>query len=80
MKYYTERYSSEISDCIHIIVMIVITLALVFGTMSCINYLSEPIWNDGQCINCETRYELRGASKGLKYYSCPDCGQEVQRY
>lgn len=59
-----------------ILLLIVLTFGLMFGVNSC----SASIWNDGICTNCETRYELRGVSKGLKYYACPDCGQEVGRY
>ena len=59
-----------------ILILIVLWIAIVFGTNSC----SASIWNDGICTSCETRYELRGVSKGLKYYACPDCGQEVSRY
>ena len=57
-------------------ILIVISLGLMFGVNSC----SASIWNDGVCTNCETKYELKGVSNGLKYYSCPDCGQEVNRY
>lgn len=59
-----------------ICVLIAISLAIMFGVNSC----SASTWNDGVCTSCETRYELRGVSKGLKYYACPDCGQEVTRY
>ena len=57
-------------------VLIVISLALMFGVNSC----SASTWNNGICTNCETRYELRGVSDGMKYYACLDCGQEVIRY
>lgn len=59
-----------------ICILIVISLVMMFGVNSC----SASTWNNGICTKCETRYELRGASDGLKYYSCPDCGQEVSRY
>ena len=48
--------------------------------MSGINALTSSDWNDGDCPDCEVKYELRGASSGLKYYACPECGREVQRY
>ena len=51
-------------------------LLIIFGTNSC----SADDWNYGECPKCETRYELRGASRGLKYYACPDCGKEVERF
>lgn len=55
---------------------IVIIFLLIFAMNSC----SASTWNNGVCPDCEARYELRGASRGLKYYSCPECGQEVERY
>lgn len=51
-------------------------LAIIFFINSC----SASKWNNGLCSECEIRYELRGVSKGLKYYTCPKCGQEVSRY
>ena len=44
------------------------------------DYIHEETWNNGICAECDTRYDLRGVSNGLKYYSCPECGQEVRRY
>lgn len=61
---------------ISIILVISFVIIMVFGINSC----TAETWNDGVCEKCEIRYELRGVSKGLKYYSCPECGQEVQRY
>ena len=53
-----------------------LALVITFAVNSC----SADDWNYGECPKCETRYELRGASRGLKYYACPDCGKEVERY
>lgn len=55
-----------------------ILVLLVVGTNSC----SASDWNDGICPNCNVRYELRGAAGDLhlKYYVCPECGKEVERY
>ena len=61
---------------ISIIALIILTLLIV----SSVNMLTSSDWNDGDCPDCEARYELRAASKGLKYYACPECGREVQRY
>lgn len=45
------------------------------------NLTTETEWNEGICPKCEVRYELRAAGRyGLKYYACPECGQEVERY
>lgn len=66
--------------CLGSIIGIVLTLLLVFAMIFGVNSCTAETWNDGICIKCETRYELRGASRGIKYYACPECGQEVQRF
>lgn len=67
-------------DCLSAILIFIIAMAFLFFIMMGINSCSSSTWNDGICPKCEIRYELRGASQGLKYYACPDCGNEVQRY
>lgn len=61
-----------------ILAVIGILVLVVVGTNSC----SASDWNDGICPNCNVRYELRGAAGDLhlKYYVCPECGKEVERY
>lgn len=76
MSYYSRNYKSSDGSLTIIFICIVLTFLIVFGTNAC----SASTWNDGICPDCEVRYELRGASKGLKYYACPECGQEVERY
>lgn len=61
---------------ITLLVGIAVIILVIFSHNAC----SADIWNDGICPKCETRYELRGVSNGFKYYVCPDCGQDVQRY
>ena len=63
-----------------IVIIISVLIALIFLIMSGTNALTSSDWNDGDCPDCEVKYELRGASSGLKYYACPECGREVQRY
>ena len=75
-KHYSNSDNELWSGAITLIIAIVIILLLIFGTNSC----SASKWNEGICPDCEVRYELRGASQGLKYYSCPECGNEVNRY
>ena len=76
MSYYSRNYRSSDGSLTTILICIVFMFLIVFGTNAC----SASTWNDGICPDCEVRYELRGASKGLKYYACPECGQEVARY
>ena len=59
---------------------VIICFALVFLIMFGFNTCTYSEWNDGQCPECNVRYELRGVSKYMKYYACPKCGNEVQRY
>jgi hypothetical protein len=69
-------YEGCLAPIISIIMCIALVLCIMIGTNSC----SAPQWNDGICPHCDTRYELRAANDGLKYYACPDCGNEVKRY
>jgi hypothetical protein len=62
------------------LIMMVICLVLIFVVAAGVNACSSQTWNNGVCPDCDVRYELRGASRGLKYYACPECGQEVERY
>ena len=73
MSYYSKRNNTSWTE---IIILLLILIAIIFCTNSC----SAQTWNNGICPDCNIRYELRGASRGLKYYACPDCGQEVSRY
>ena len=75
MNYYSRNSSSDDN-----LATAIICLVLAFTLMLGVNACSAQTWNNGICTECETRYELRGASRGLKYYACPDCGQEVSRY
>ena len=59
---------------------ILIPIALIFIIMFGVNACSSTDWNDGECPKCDIRYEMRGVSRGLKYYVCPECGTEVERY
>lgn len=74
MGYYKKR-PSNISWATIIICFILILLINFSG-----NLFTASKWNNGYCPECETRYELRSVYRGTKYYSCPDCGQEVTRY
>ena len=76
MGYYSRNYHSSDNSGGSLVITIIILLLLTFGLNSC----SAPTWNDGICPRCEARYELRGVSRYVKYYSCPECGQEVRRY
>lgn len=64
------------ASLIMIVVCIVLLITLVFGSNAC----TASEWNDGICPDCRVRYELRGVSDYRKYYVCPKCGREVNRY
>lgn len=72
------RYRSHYNDTswTEIIVLFALLILFMFGFNAC----TSSKWNDGVCPDCHTRYELRGVSKYMKYYSCPECGNEVERY
>ena len=73
------RYNDNF-DLLASLLCIAFAIGILFLTMIGTNSCSSHNWNDGVCPHCEVRYELRAASQGLKYYVCPDCGQEVNRY
>lgn len=62
------------------IISIIIVFAMCAFIVLIVNSCSRQDWNNGTCPVCEVRYELRGISEGLKCYSCPNCGKEVERY
>lgn len=59
---------------------ILICLALVIFIMIGYNTCTASEWNDGVCPKCNESYVLRGVHDGIRYYSCPKCGNEVSRY
>lgn len=73
-------YSHDNYGCLSVILSLIVVVALLFVLMFGVNACSASDWNDGICPHCHIRYELRGVSKGLKYYACPKCGQEVERF
>lgn len=78
MSYYSRNYSDDdISTNLSIIGICIVLILLIVG---CHNTSTQDVWNNGICPDCEVRYELRGVSKYLSYYACPECGQEVSRY
>ena len=74
MSYYS-KYDSNF-DWWSIIICIALVLFLVFGFNTC----TASEWNDGKCPKCHEDYELRGAHDGIRYYSCPKCGNEIERF
>jgi hypothetical protein len=75
MSYYSNKNDNNGSLYGLILCVIILTLMPIFP-----NSCSASEWNNGVCPDCEVRYELSGASRGLKYYSCPQCGNEVKKY
>ena len=80
MGYYSRNYRNNDYGWSTSIIMLVVSIAFLVIFMLGVNCCSSSDWNNGDCPKCETRYELRGASRGLKYYACPKCGKEVQRF
>lgn len=62
----------------------IILLIVIIGVIEVIRYSSQTPdseWNNGICPECEVRYEMKAVYfGGWKYYSCPECGKEVERY
>lgn len=64
------------SDDIKILVMMVI-----YTLLACLMVLGVSlVLSEDTCRDCDIKYELCGESNGLKYYSCPQCGQGADRY
>jgi hypothetical protein len=61
-------------------VLIIICFVLAFALVMVVNSRPSRTWNNGVCPRCRIRYELMDVSNGIKYYVCPECGQEVERY
>lgn len=59
--------------------LIAIFIVFILGVAGCVNGCSSREWNDGICPKCNEHYELRGASRYIKYYVCPECHTEVER-
>ena len=59
-----------------VIICFALVLFIIFGFNMC----TASEWNGGICPKCEARYELRAVNDGLRYYTCPECGNEVSRY
>ena len=76
MSYYSRNHTDTDTS----LATIVFCIILVFLIICCTNSCHADIWNNGVCPKCEIKYELRGVSNGLKYYICPNCKQEVERY
>lgn len=70
------NYTSSDTSWWSIIVSFILIIAMIFGFNAC----TASTWNNGICPNCNVRYELRGVSRGIKYYICSECGQEVSRW
>ena len=71
-------------DTVKFLCLLVITTLLMTGIMVIHDVHTAKQWNDGECPDCHVRYEMGGVTGmlhvGLKYYYCPECGTEVQRY
>ena len=79
MRYYSKSHYDN-SGCLECIISIILCVAMFFVLMFGVNSCSALEWNDGECPKCHKDYVLRGAHDGLRYYSCPKCGNEVERF
>lgn len=79
MSYYRRSYHYNDNGYLSLLVS-VIMIALILLIPFIVNEISEPAWNDGICAECNTRFQLTGASNALNRFTCPDCGKEVTRY
>lgn len=68
------------TDAKFLILQIFLTIGIVILFMVGFNSFFASDWNGGICPKCEMRYELRGVSHGVKYYVCPNCGDEIEKY
>lgn len=78
---YYHHHSEGSFGCLPILVASIVCFIFIFVFEIFCNLTTESDWNNGICTECGVRYELRAAVHGgLKYYACPECGQEVERY
>ena len=77
MSYYSHRYTYHTSGTSwwSLIIPIVLCIFIILTYNAC----TAEKWNNGNCPDCHTRYELRGVYNGAYYYACPQCGNEVTR-
>lgn len=80
MSYYRKSYYSDNDGCLIEIICIIVSIALLFAIMIGFNTCTASEWNNGVCPNCRVEYELEAVYKGLRYYECPKCHNEVERY
>lgn len=58
---------------------IALWIGILFAIAILTNACTASDWNDGECPKCHESYELVGVGRYTKYYSCNECGKEVQR-
>ena len=70
------RHYSDSTDLWTALICFALVLLIAVGFNTC----TADEWNSGECPKCDTRYELRGVTKYMKCYACPECGNEVNRF
>lgn len=70
---FQKNESEPISFTILLIAIVIIIVNVINGL------IIADEWNDGVCSTCSEQYELRAVYAGMKYYACPECGNEVRR-
>lgn len=76
MSYYSRSHHNTDTSWWTILICLALALFLLLISRAC----TAQEWNNGKCPNCNVRYELRSVYKGLHYYACPKCGNEVSRF
>ena len=74
---YKSRHTRSIdTELLIAIIGLVLCVLFLFASNAC----TAKEWNDGMCPDCKVCYELRCVYRGIHYYACPGCGNEVERF
>lgn len=76
MSYYSKYDTDTEANLWMMLICIVLIIVIAIGYNTC----TASEWNDGECPKCHQTYVLRGVHDGVRYYSCPKCGNEVSRF
>lgn len=63
-----------------VIIVLIIVIIGVVKTKIISSQSPDSDWNNRICPECEVRYEMKSVDMWRKYYVCPECGKEAERY